>query len=135
MTASIDRFIALEAFEHVHPDRVADYETASQAIDDKVKETEPGMLVHALTVAARADDRVTYRWLEVFTDLAALEAHFASPHVKAHGAHLTGDGILLSPVEIVLYVDWSEDEKAEINQRLGGALTFAEVRSGFYRPD
>lgn len=134
MTATTDRIIALEAFEHVHPDRVADYEAASQAIDDKVKETEPGMLIHALTVHARAEDRVTYRWLEVFTDLAALEAHVASPHVKAHGAHLN-DGILLSPVEIVLYVDWTEAEKAEINQRLGGALQFAEVRSGFYRPD
>lgn len=134
MTATTDRIIALEAFEHVHPDRVADYEAASQAIDDKVKETEPGMLIHALTVHARAADRVTYRWLEVFSDLAALEAHFASPHVKDHVARMN-DGILLSPVEIVLSVDWSEAEKAEINQRLGGALQFADVKSGFYRPE
>ncbi|PZX12185.1 quinol monooxygenase YgiN [Palleronia aestuarii] len=134
MTAPTDRIIVLEAFEHVHPDRCTDYEAASQAIDDLARETEPGMLVHALTVHARADDRVTYRWLEVFTDAAALEAHFASLHVQAHGAKLN-DGILLSPVEILLYVDWSEAEKVEINTRLGGALKFAEVRSGFYRPE
>ncbi len=128
------KLITLEAFEHVHPDRCADYEAASQAIDDKVRETEPGMLVHALTVHDRAEDRVTYRWLEVFTDLDALVAHFNSPHVKAHGAHLN-DGILLSPVEIVLYVGWSDAEKQAINEQLGGALVFADVKSGFYRPD
>lgn len=125
------KLIVLEAFEHVHPERCAEYEAAGKIIDDTVRETEPGMLVHALTVHARLDDRVTYRWLEIFDGLAALEAHFASPHVKAHVAKLN-DGILLSPVELVLYTDWTEAEKAEINERLGGALTFAEVRAGYY---
>lgn len=123
--------IVLEAYEHVDPARCADYEIAAQAIDDKVKETEPGMLVHALTRIAETPDKVTYRWLEIFDGVAALEAHFASPHVKDHVARMS-DGILLSPVELVLYTGWSEAEKAEINARLGGALSFAEVRAGYY---
>ncbi|WP_353474421.1 antibiotic biosynthesis monooxygenase [Salipiger sp. H15] len=130
-TDTIAALIVLEAFEHVDPSRCADYETAAKAIDDKVKETEPGMLVHALTRVAEAPDRVTYRWLEIFDGVAALEAHFASPHVKEHVARMM-DGILLSPVELVLCVGWSEAEKAEINARLGGALTFAEVKTGYY---
>lgn len=130
-TNTTAKMIVLEAFEHVHPNRVADYEAAGKLIDDKVRETEPGMLVHALTRVGETDDRVTYRWLEIFDGLPALEAHFNSPHVKAHVAKVS-DGILISPVELVLYTDWTDAEKSEINDRMGGALTFAEVCAGYY---
>lgn len=129
---STEGMIVLEAFEHVRPERCADYEAAGKKIDDAVKISEPGMLVHALTRISEAEDRVTYRWLEVFDGLPALEAHFANPEVKTHVAWLN-DGVLLSPVEIVLYTGWSDAEKAAINDRLGGALQFAEVRAGYYR--
>lgn len=126
------RILVMEAFEHVHPDRCADYEAAGVVIDDKVKDSEPGMLVHALTRVKETADAVTYRWLEIFEDSDAFAAHFDNPAVQEHVAKLN-EGTLVAPTELVLYTAWSDDEKAQWRQKLSGAkLTFAPVLAGFY---
>lgn len=131
-TGNTSAILVMEAFEHVHPDRCAEYEAAGVEIDDRVRESEPGMLVHALTRVRETDRAVTYRWLEIFENADALAAHFDNPAVKAHVARL-GEGILVAPTELVLYTGWSEAEQAEWRERLGGApLTFAPVLAGYY---
>ncbi|SEK18437.1 putative quinol monooxygenase [Pacificibacter marinus] len=130
-TPNAAAFVVLEAFEHVHPDRCAEYEAAGIEIDNKVKETEPGMVVHALTRVSEGPDAVVYRWLEIFDGADALVSHFDNPAVKAHIAKVS-ESILVKPTDLVLYTSWSDDEKAIWNARLGGSLTFAPVRAGYY---
>jgi quinol monooxygenase YgiN len=130
-TSNTAAIVVLEAFEHVHPDRCDEYETAGVEIDNKVKETEPGMLVHALTCVSKSSEAIVYRWLEIFDGATALAAHFDSPAVKAH-IEKVSDGILVAPTDLVLYTNWSEDEKEIWKARLGGSLTFAPVRAGYY---
>ncbi|WP_099826485.1 putative quinol monooxygenase [Oceaniglobus indicus] len=130
-TPNAAALVVLEAFEHVHPDRCAEYEAAGVEIDRKCKETEPKMLVHALTRVAETPQAVTYRWLEIFDGAEAVENHFANPVVKDHIAKLN-DGLLVAPTDIVLYTGWSDAEKDHWNQRLGGNIAFAPVRAGFY---
>lgn len=130
-TPNATSIVVLEAFEHVHPDRCDEYEAAGVEIDNKVKETEPGMLVHALTRVSESPNAVVYRWLEIFDSAQSLAAHFANPVVKAHIKKVS-DGILVAPTDLVLYTGWSEAEKNMWNARLGGSLTFAPVRAGYY---
>ncbi len=40
-------YFFLEAFEHVYKNRVEEYERMGTAVDKKIEETEPGMLIHA----------------------------------------------------------------------------------------
>lgn len=132
MSVQSTQILVLEAFEHVKPAICADYEAAGKTIDDKVKETEPGMLVHALTKISESADVAVYRWLEVFDSPAALEAHFNSPHVQAHVTMLN-DKMLTAPTEIVLYTGWSEDEKAAwLDAHPGGNIRFAPILASFF---
>lgn len=126
--------VALEAFEHVAKDRVADYETAAVQIDDKVRDTEPGMIVHVLTPVSESETSHTYRWLEVFQDVDALKAHFANPEVIAHGQKMS-DGILNQTTDLIIYGTIAPDDRAEISETLSGLnLTFAEPVASFFKP-
>jgi quinol monooxygenase YgiN len=124
--------IALEAFEYVNKDKVEAYERMGIVIDKLVKDSEPGMLVHALTKLSETNDEVVYRWLEVFDGEQALEAHFENPHVISHVAAMK-DGILCSNTKLILYVDWEDDKKAIWQEKLsGGDFTFAPVVTSFF---
>lgn len=126
------QILVMEAFEHVRPDRCADYEAAGIVIDNKVKDSEPGMLVHALTKVSETPEAVTYRWLEIFKNADAFAAHFDNPAVQEHVAMLN-EGILAAPTELVLYTGWTEAEKAALREKLPGAkLSFAPVLAGYY---
>ncbi len=132
MSVQSTQILALEAFEHVKPEMCAEYEAAGVTIDNRVKETEPGMLVHALTKVTETSDEAVYRWLEVFDSPAALEAHFNSPHVQAHVAMLN-DTMLTEPTEIVLYTGWSGDEKAAwLDAHPGANVRFAPILASFF---
>ncbi len=122
----------LEAFEPVYKDRVAEYERMGKEIDDLVKETEPGMLVHAHTIVSEDDDKTVYRWLEVFQNYEDMQAHIDSPHVQAHIAKLN-DGILCGPLKIVIYCDWTEEQKEPFRQLMGENLSFAPLVNGYFR--
>lgn len=129
---SSPNILVLEAFEHVHPDQSAAYEAAAPRIDDAVRQSEPGMLVHALTEVSRSDNEVVYRWLEIFDGAASLAAHFDNPADHKHVAKLN-DGMLVAPTELVIYADWDEAEREEWRQRITGAkLIFAPVLAGYY---
>ena len=124
--------LALEAFEYVKRDQTEIYEAMAEEIDRKVQESEPGMLVHALTKISEDERETIYRWLEVFENPAALKAHIENPAVVAHIAKLN-DGVLSGPTEIVLYTDWDEAHKAHWRDVFAGAkLVFAPTLSGFY---
>ncbi|MCK7614999.1 putative quinol monooxygenase [Roseibium sediminicola] len=124
--------LVMEAFEHVHPDHCDKYEAAALFIDNLVKESEPGMLVHALTKMNKSPELVTYRWLEVFSDSNALRTHLDNPAVIEHVAKLNS-GILAAPTELVLYTSWSDEEKNDWRRKLNSTkLTFAPVIAGFY---
>ena len=124
--------LALEAFEYVKRDQTDTYEAMAEEIDRKVQESEPGMLVHALTKISEDESETIYRWLEVFENAEALKAHIENPAVVAHIAKMN-DGVLSGPTEIVLYTDWNETQKAHWREVFAGAkLVFAPTLSGFY---
>lgn len=122
----------LEAYEHVHIDKTQQYEQMSLDIDNKVKETEPGMLIHAQTRVSENEQEVVYRWLEVFQQYEDLQIHLESKFVQAHIQGLN-DGVVCAPTEIVIYCDWTEEQKALWRQNLGDALTFAPLVNAFFR--
>lgn len=124
--------LALEAFEYVKRDQTDTYEAMAEEIDRKVQESEPGMLVHALTKISEDETETIYRWLEVFENAEALKAHIENPAVVAHIAKMN-DGVLSGPTEIVLYTDWNETQKAHWREVFAGTkLVFAPTLSGFY---
>lgn len=128
-----DKIIALEAYEHVLNQNVATYLELGQLIDDEVRAKEPGMLVHALTQSSRNESETVFRWLEVFEDSEALEAHLGSEHVAAHIEKLS-NGILNGRVKLVIYADWDEPTRAFWRDRFSAVdFTYAAVESGFYR--
>ena len=122
----------LEAYEHVHKDKTQQYEQMSLDIDNKVKETEPGMLIHAQTKVSENEQEVVYRWLEVFEKYEDMEAHLQSKFVQAHIQGLN-DGVVCAPTELVIYCDWDEAQKAPWRESLGEALTFAPLVNAFFR--
>ena len=122
----------LEAFEHVHKSKAEAYERMGAAIDDKVKETEPGMLIHTHTKISEDDEKVVYRWLEVFQNYEDMQVHLENPHVQAHIEKLN-DGILCAPLEIILYCDWTEEQKEPLRQLTGIRLSFAPLVNGYFR--
>lgn len=132
MGGSGDGIVALEAFEHVHNDRVAEYLELGNLIDDQVKASEPGMLVHALTTASENGSETVFRWLEVFENAAALDAHLSNPFVVAHIEKLN-DGILSGATDLVIYSDWDDALRGDWSNKLSGAnLSFAPMHTGFF---
>ena len=125
------RMFALEAFEHVHKNKIGEYEKMGLKIDREVKETEPGMLVHALTKVTENDKRAVYRWLEIFETPEALQAHLDNPPVQAHIKKLTS-GILSEPSHIIIYANWDKAQKDYWRKTFGDILTFAPMKTGFF---
>jgi quinol monooxygenase YgiN len=129
---SDNKIVAVEAFEHVHNEQASRYLELAQTIDDQVRETEPGMLVHALTKSATNGSETIFRWLEVFENSSALEAHINNPHVVAHIEKLN-NGVLSNATELVIYAHWDEAMKTYWLKRLSGAeLSFAPMETGFF---
>ena len=101
----------LEAFEKVYKSKVIEYEKMSNITDQKVRDTEPGMLLHAQTKISENELEVTYRWMEVFENYEAFEAHLKNPFVEKHIKRFTENKILSGPVEVKIHCDWSEEKK------------------------
>jgi quinol monooxygenase YgiN len=122
----------LEAFERIHKERVEEYELLSREIDRKVKETEPGNLIHVQTKVSEDDRGAVYRWLEVFASQDALQEHLDNEHVQAHVTKLN-DGFLSAPLEVIIHCDWTEEEKEHWRKAIGIPITFAPLVNGYFR--
>ena len=132
LPTSCQTILALEAFEYVLNEHVAKYESMGRDIDDRVRETEPGMLLHALTKVSENETETVYRWLEIFENPNALQAHFDNPHVQTHIQRLQ-QGILSAPTEIVIYANWDDAQKAYWKEAFGETgLTLAPLKAGFF---
>ena len=124
--------LVLEAFEHVHIDKLEEYERMGSIIDDQVKASEPGMLVHALTKISESDEEAVYRWLEVFDSELALETHLSNPLVITH-IEAMKSGVLSDETKLIIYSDWNDTQKKYWKSRLTGAnLAFAPMITGFF---
>ena len=123
----------LEAFEKVYKSKVIEYEKMSNITDQKVRDTEPGMLLHAQTKISENELEVTYRWMEVFENYEAFEAHLKNPFVEKHIKLFTENKILSGPVEVKIHCDWSEGEKREIFKIPGIELSFIPLVNGYFR--
>ena len=123
----------LEAYEKVHTSKVLEYEEMSKFVDEKVKDIEHGMLIHAQTKISENDFEVTYRWMEVFENFEAFEAHMKNPFVEKHINKFTENEILSGPVDVRIYCDWSEDKKTKISKIPGLELTFMPLVNGYFR--
>ena len=122
----------LEAFERVHKDKAEEYERLSKETDNKVKKTEPGNLIHVQTKISEDDREVVYRWLEVFANYEDLQTHLENEHVQAHVQKLD-DGYLCAPIEVIIYCNWTEEQKKPWRQIAGISLTFAPLVNGYFR--
>ena len=123
----------LEAFEKVYKSKVIEYEKMSNITDQKVRDTEPGMLLHAQTKISENELEVTYRWMEVFENYEAFEAHLKNPFVEKHIKLFTENKILSGPVEVKIHCDWSEEKKREIFKIPGIELSFIPIVNGYFR--
>lgn len=123
----------LEAFEKVYKSKVIEYEKMSNITDQKVRDTEPGMLLHAQTKISENELEVTYRWMEVFENYEAFEAHLKNPFVEKHIKIFTENKILSGPVEVKIHCDWSEEKKREIFKIPGIELSFIPLVNGYFR--
>lgn len=129
-----NRLFTLQAYEKIANDRTQDYEDRALVIDDLCKQTEPGMLVHALTKVQKTDDYTEYCWLEVFAHMDAFQAHVDNPHVAEHHQFLNS-GVMIAPLKLVIYCDWTEAEKAHWSKSLDGVeVVYAHTITGFYLP-
>ena len=123
----------LEAYEKVYKSKVEEYEMMSKLVDEKVKDIEHGMLIHAQTKISENDHEVIYRWMEVFENFEAFEAHLKNPFVEEHIKKFTEKGILSGPVDVRIYCDSSEDEKTKISKIPGLELSFMPLVNGYFR--
>ena len=123
----------LEAYEKVYKSKVVEYESMSKFVDEKVQDIENGMLIHAQTKISENDYEVTYRWMEVFNNFEAFEAHLKNPFVEKHIKKFTENKILSGPVDVRIYCNWSEEEKTRISKIPGLELTFMPLVNGYFR--
>lgn len=123
----------LEAFEHVNKDKKDEYERMSSATDKKVKETEPGMLIHVQTKVSEDEKEAVYRWLEVYEKYEDFKVHFESPIVKEHIQKMNEKKILRSPVEVIVYCDWTEKQKEQWRRIPVVNIKFASMVNGYFR--
>ena len=123
----------LEAYEKVYKSKVIEYEKMSNITDQKVRDTEPGMLLHAQTKISENKLEVTYRWMEVFENYEAFEVHLKNPFVEKHIKRFTENKILSGPVEVKIHCDWSEEKKREILKIPGLELSFIPLVNGYFR--
>jgi len=123
----------LEAFERVPKSKAAEYEQLSRDTDLEVKRSEPGHLIHAQTKIAEDENEIVYRWLEIYKDADALKAHFDNPVVAKHIQALSDGEVLKGLVKVVIYADWTEEEKAPFRDLRNVDLSFADLVNGFYR--
>jgi quinol monooxygenase YgiN len=121
----------LEAFEHVHKDRVSEYEELSRLADKNCQETEPGMLIHVQTLVESSTEKNVYRWVEVYKSYEDLEGHLKNPFIEKHIAKLN-DGILCAPLEVTFFCDWNDEQKKPWLEVEGLKLDFAKLVNGYY---
>ena len=91
------------------------------------------MLLHAQTKISENEYEETYRWMEVFENIEAFEAHLKNPFVEKHIKNFTEKEILSSPVEVKIHCDWSEEEKRKILKIPGLEICFIPLVNGFFR--
>ena len=125
-------YFTLEAFEHIHKDRVEEYLAMSKATDEEVRATEPGMLIHAQTLHEETTEKNVYRWLEVYRSYADFERHITNACVQEHIKKLN-DGILCAPLQVVFYCDWSDEQKKPWLEVEGLDIRFEELANGYFQ--
>jgi len=123
----------LEAYEKVYKSKVIEYEKMSNLTDEKVRDIEHGMLLHAQTKISENEFEVTYRWMEVFENYEAFEFHLKNPFVEEHIKRFTENNILSGPVEVKIHCDWSEKQKREVLKIPGLKLSFIPLVNGYFR--
>jgi quinol monooxygenase YgiN len=122
----------LEAFVHVYPNKVNEYESLSKSLNQNIERSEPGMLIHVQTRVSENQHEVIYRWFEVFNAYDDLQAHLQNEHAQEHMQKL-GDGIVTSPIEIIVYCDWTEEQKEPWRQLPGLTVDYAPLVNGYFR--
>ena len=125
-------YFFLEAFEHVYKNRVEEYERMGTAIDKKIEETEPGMLIHAQSKVSEDEHEVVYRWLEVFENYEDFLFHLENEPVSAHMQKIS-NGMLRRPIDVIVYSDWTEQQREHCRQLPGINLSFAPLVNGYFR--
>jgi hypothetical protein len=125
-------YFFLEAYERVHKNRVEEYERMGTAVDKIVEQTEPGMLIHTQNKVSENDHEVVYRWLEVYEKYEDFGLHLENESVHSHMQKIS-DGILTGPIEVVVYSDWSEEQKEFCRQIPGIRISFAPLVNGYFR--
>jgi quinol monooxygenase YgiN len=122
----------LEAYVHVHPDKVPEYESLSKTLNQNIGKTEPGMLIHVQTKVSGNEREVVYKWFEVYRSYDDLPAHLQNRHAREHMQKL-GEGIVTSPMEILVFCDWTEEQKEPWRELPGLTVQYAPLVNGYFR--
>ena len=97
----------------------------SKAVDKAVEDVETGMLMHTLNAT---DDPLTFTWVEVYQNDAALHAHLGNPAVGE--ALAQAPELIDGPMTIELYGEIAPETKA-FAEGLGMGVVFKERKLGF----
>jgi quinol monooxygenase YgiN len=122
----------LGATVHVHPGKVAEYETLSKTLTQNIEKTEPGMLIHAQTKVSENENEVVYKWSEVYRSYEDLPAHLQNKHAQEHMQKL-GEGIVTAPIEILVFCDWTDEQKEPWRELPGLTVNYAPLVNGYFR--
>jgi len=89
-------------------------------------------LIHVQTRVSENDREVVYRWLEVYEKYEDLKFHLENEFVQTHVQKLN-NGFLSAPVKVIIYCDWTDEQKKPWQEIPGISLTFAPLANGFFR--
>ena len=122
----------LEAYVHVRPEKVTEYEALSKTLNQNIERTEPGMLIHAQTKVSENEHEVVYKWSEVYKSYDDLPAHLQNKHAQEYMQKL-GEGIVTSPIEILVSCDWTEEQKEPWRELPGLTVEYAPLTNAYFR--
>jgi len=122
----------VEASCCVYKNRAKEYEQACREADKKQEKAEPGLLVHVHTKVSENDEEVTYKWVEVYESYEDFQRHLESDISQTHLQKIN-NGILSSSPEVIIYCDWTDEQKAHWHQKYGINFTYPPMNAGFFR--
>lgn len=122
----------IEVIESVYKEKTEEYEKLCAVVDQKIKEVEPGMLIHIQTKISENNHESVYKWIEVLASAEDLQTHIDNECVQSHMKKLE-NGILSAPPRITVYCDWPEEQKHSFSSHEEIDIDFAPLVNGYLR--
>jgi quinol monooxygenase YgiN len=122
----------LEAYVHVHPDKETEFKSLSKTVNQNIKKTEPGMLMHVQSKVSEDEHEVVYKWSSIYRSYDDLPVHLENKHTQEYMQKLA-EGIVTSPMEIRVFCDWTEEQKEHWRELPGLTVNYIPLVNGYFR--